>query len=89
MSEREDEAQARVRGVVEELRAIRLRLEEIAAGLPVSPREAMMLLGEEEPDVVTELRSTIECVLADQIRPAIRDLTRAASYRPKGRKEER
>lgn len=87
MSEREDEAQARVRGVVEDLKAIHLRLEEVAARLPISARETMMLLGEEEPDVTTELRSTIECVLADQLGPAIHDLARAASYRPKGSEE--
>jgi hypothetical protein len=42
-----------------------------------------MLLGEEEMDVSTEIRSTIECVLKDSMEPAIRDLAAAASYQPK------
>ncbi|HEX9945575.1 MAG TPA: hypothetical protein VGG03_26480 [Thermoanaerobaculia bacterium] len=89
MSEREAEAQVRLRGVVEELMGIRLRLQEIARGLPASPQEAVMLVGEEEPDVATEVRSIIECVLADQIGPAVRDLGAAAEYRPKGQGRER
>ena len=38
-------------------------------------------LGEEEMDVATELRSTIECVLHDCLQPAIRDLSAAAEHR--------
>ena len=37
-----------------------------------------MLLGEQEMDVATEIRSIIECVLNDSLRPAIRDLAAAA-----------
>jgi len=81
MLEKEAEAQSQLRRIVEELQTVGLRLREIAAGLPVSPRETAMLLGEEEPDVATEVRSVIECVLADQIEPAVRDLGAAASYR--------
>jgi hypothetical protein len=42
----------------------------------------MMLLGEDEMDVSTEIRSVIECVLADSIGPAVRDLRAAAAYKP-------
>lgn len=45
-------------------------------------REEVMLLGEAEPDVATEV--PIECVLADRIEPAIQALAEAAAYRPKG-----
>jgi hypothetical protein len=83
MSEREFEAQTQLRGVVEELKGIRLRLEKIAASLPVPAREEVMLLDEEEPDVATEVRAIVECVLADQIGPAVRDLVAAAEYRTK------
>jgi hypothetical protein len=83
MTRKEAEAQAELRRVVEELKGIRGRLREIAGGLPVSPGEALMLVGEEDPDVATEVRSIIECVLADQIGPAVRDLGAAIEYRPK------
>jgi hypothetical protein len=65
VTEAEAAAQAEVRRIVEELDAIRFRLTEIHARLPVPPQETAMLLGEEEMDVATELRSVIECVLND------------------------
>jgi hypothetical protein len=82
MTEPGTQAQVRLRRVVELLKEARTEMEEIAAGLPAPENEAM-LLGDEEPDVATEVRSTIECSLADQIGPAIRDLASAAVYRPK------
>ncbi|HEX5719965.1 MAG TPA: hypothetical protein VF179_27670 [Thermoanaerobaculia bacterium] len=62
------------------------RLRKVHASLPVSPREEAMLLGEEEADVSTEVRSAIECVIPDRIEPAIQTLREAATYRPKGTK---
>jgi hypothetical protein len=82
MTAAEAAAQAELRGIVEELDAVRARLEDVHARLPVPPEEAAMLLGEREMDVATEVRSVIECVLNDSLRPAIRDLAAAASYRP-------
>jgi hypothetical protein len=82
MTESGAEAQEALRQVVETLKEVQTRLQEIAGGLPV-PENAAMLLGEEEPDVPTEVRSVVECSLADQIGPAIQDLTTAAVYRPK------
>jgi hypothetical protein len=88
MTREEAEAQAELRQVVEELKGIRARLRAIAGGLPVSPEELSMPMGEEEdPDVATEVRSIIECVLADQIGPAVRDLGAAVEYRVRERKE--
>jgi hypothetical protein len=87
MTRAEVDAQEEVREVVGLLKEIRDRLQGIAKGLP-APENAAMLLGEEDPDVATEVRSVIECSLVDQIEPAIRDLTTAASYRPKDRREE-
>lgn len=84
MTETETETQEALRDVVEELKGIRSRLQELARALPVSAEEDEML--EEEPDVATEVRSIIECVLADQIGPAVRDLDTAAGYRPKRRR---
>ena len=80
----QDEAAAtELRRIVEDLDAIRARLVELHARLPVSPHETAMLVGEVEMDFPTELRSVIECVLNDNIQPAIRDLAAAAAYRPK------
>lgn len=87
MTRAEAQAQEELDEVVGRLKEARDQLLEIAGRLP-APENAAMLLGEEEPDVATEVRSVIECSLADQIGPAIRDLTTAASYRPKVRREE-
>ena len=84
MTEAEAAAQADLRQIVEELDAIRARLAEIHDRLPVSSQETAMLSGGVELDVSTEVRSVIECVLHDNLQPAIRDLAVAASYRPKG-----
>jgi hypothetical protein len=87
MTETEAFAQAALQQIVQELDTIRGRLTEIHERLPVPPEETAMLVGEQEMDVSTEMRSVIECVLSDSLRPAIRDLAAAASYRPKGRGE--
>jgi hypothetical protein len=87
MSQAEDAAQSELQRIVEELEAIRVRLMDIHAKLPVPPEEIAMLLGEEEMDVSTEVRSIIECVLNDSIQPAIRDLAAAAAYRPHGKED--
>jgi hypothetical protein len=82
MPEVEDEARAEIRAVAAELRALRFRLLGVHASLPVSPREDVMLLGEEEMDFPTEARSTIECVLNDFVEATIRNLDDLAVYRP-------
>ena len=87
MTKAEAAAQDELREAVERLKEVQDRLRGIAKGLP-APENVAMLLGEEDPDVATEIRSVIECSLADQIEPAIRDLTTAATYRPKVRREE-
>lgn len=78
-SEAEATAQTQMRQIVAELEAIQFRLQGIQASLPVPPREAAMLAGEMEMDFATEVRSVIDCVLNDSIRPAIRDLVKAAA----------
>lgn len=78
-----------VRQVARDLDAIRRRLESVHQSLPVANNEALMLLGEADMDVATELRSVIECVLNDSLRPAIRDLEAAAEYRPPSGGEEK
>jgi hypothetical protein len=82
MTEAEAAAQAELRRIVEELDAIRSRLTDVHARLPVPPAETAVHWGEEEADAAAQIRSVIECVLADSLRPAIRDLAAAARFRP-------
>jgi hypothetical protein len=88
MNQTEIDAQAALRRIAEQLNALRLELLDVRVSLPVPPQETAMLLGEEEMDVATEVRSIIECVVNDSIEPAIRDLQAAAAYQleKKGRK---
>jgi len=86
MTREEEEAQAELRRIVEALEKVRSNLRDVAAALPSTLEEAMY--AEEDPDVATEIRAVIECVLTDQIGPALRDLTAAAEYRQKRRDEE-
>lgn len=83
MTEAEAAAQSELRGIAVELDAIRSRLVDLHSRLPVPLQETAMLLGEEEMDIATEVRSVIECVLNDSLGQAIRDLAAAAAYRPK------
>jgi hypothetical protein len=85
MTREEEEAQAELRRIVEALKKVRSNLRDIAAALPSTLEEAMY--AEEDPDVATEVRAVIECVLTDQIGPAVRDLSAAAEYRRKKRDE--
>ena len=82
MTQAEAQAQAELREIVAELGALAARLESIHDRLPVPIYETAMLLGEMEMDVSTEVRSVIECVVHDELRPAIRNLAAAASSLP-------
>lgn len=79
----EDVVQAELGGMADRWEQDLNRLRQIHSGLPVSPQEEAMLLGEADADVTTELRSAIECVIPDRLEPAIRTLREAAFYRPK------
>ena len=50
--------------------------------LPPSPQERGETDIPDEPDVTSEVRRVIQCVLTDCLRPAIRDLQAAAAYKP-------
>ena len=63
--------------------AIQERLRFLLAKLPPSPREDVMLAGEEDYDYTTEVRTALECILADWVGSAIRDLHDLAQYRLK------
>jgi hypothetical protein len=78
----DDAAQARVFEIAAEFEALAAKLREVHDGIPVSPLEAVMLLGEEDMDVATALRSMTECVLADHLEPALVELRKWAAYKP-------
>lgn len=65
---RSEDTRLRFRAAVEGLERVQTELQEIAAGLP---EEAA------EPDGEVSLRAVIECVLADRLMPAVRDLRAA------------
>jgi hypothetical protein len=74
-------AQEEVAMVARQLSGIRYGLKKIAATMPApEPGNAGDL--DDEPDIATELRSTIECVVTDRLTPAISDLETASLYRP-------
>ena len=70
-------ARATLRASALGLQAIHDELERVARGLPAA---AELEPDEASADVATELRSVIECVLVDDLRPAIEDLRDAAGY---------
>ena len=78
-------AQKEVAEVARELSGLRYWLKKVAGTLP-PPRGAANPAADldGDPDVATELRSTIDCVTTDCLTPAIADLKAAALYRPAG-----
>lgn len=80
MSDLERATRAQMGRIVEGLQAYSTELAAIRSSLPASEREDVMYAGEEEWDFPTEARSVIDCVLADWLGPAIRDLQDAAAY---------
>ena len=66
------QASTELRDIVAELQIVRSRLMALEADLPASREVSVEDL--ESMDETTEMRSVIQCVLADSIRPAIEDL---------------
>lgn len=60
-----------IRDVIRELEALRFRLLGVHASLPTSEARR-------EEDAVVDVRSVLECVLEDSLRPALRDLRELA-----------
>jgi hypothetical protein len=76
-------AQKEVAEAAKELSALRYRLKKVLADLPPPPGANSPTTDlDGEPDVATELRSTLDCVIADCLNPAIADLEAASLYRP-------
>jgi hypothetical protein len=72
------EAQAALAAIALDLLGVEDRCREILASLPRSPEEDAMIEGRIAWDLPTELLTTIECVLEDQLRLAVEALERAA-----------
>ena len=89
MSESPSELEAAVQDalevLVEDLKKIDKRLVVLHGSVPAPSIADREEDNDEEIDVATEIRSVIDCVLTDSIRPAIRDLLAAAAYARKKR----
>jgi hypothetical protein len=70
------DARTRIAEIAVEIAALREELRGIAESLSTQPDAAD--LAEETEDENSLLRSTIECILADSLEPAITNLERAA-----------
>ncbi len=62
-----------LRAMAEELTALRDRMRRFRDDLPVSAQETGRA-DIREPDEITRVRSTLECLLADHLDPALTDL---------------
>ncbi len=83
MSEAEAVAQAQLDLIVKVLEILRKALRQIDATLPPSPQELSKDdHAEGDPDVTSEVRRVVQCVLTDRIDAAIRELTAASIYKP-------
>ncbi|HYX25256.1 MAG TPA: hypothetical protein VFC23_13965 [Thermoanaerobaculia bacterium] len=85
MSEGATVAQAQIRLLADLVRLVRAGLQGVLADLPPSPQEQdrdVDLVG--ESDVTSEVRRVVQCVLADDIEPALSDLLAVAEYGVEG-----
>lgn len=72
------EAQAALRAIAFDLVRLEERWQMVLDALPRSDDEAAMFEGSIPWDLPTELRTTVECLLEAEIRPAIESLERAS-----------
>lgn len=81
----ETAAQESLRTAALELKKVRERLKRIADALPLSAQEQDPEDLNQEPDVTTEIRRVVLCVVKDSLDPAIADLIAASEYLPPSR----
>jgi len=79
MDDRVREAQEICARVAGTLLGIEDELRRTLESLPESPERDRMEEGMMAPDVATDVRGALECVLADDLRPAIQTMHSAAS----------
>lgn len=77
-------AREQLREIAQDGESLGRRLRAIHESLPVSPREDLMLLAEEDADFPCRVRGSIECALADHVEPLIRDLRALAESEAAG-----
>lgn len=82
MTTYEAAAQEGLRTAALELRKVRERLRRLVDALPFSQLEQDPVDLHQEPDLTTEIRRVVLCVLKDSLDPAIADLVAASEYRP-------
>ena len=70
--------QRQLEEIAGEFEALGTRLRAVHASLPVSPREDLMLLGEEDPDYSCIVRGAIECAVNDHLGILVETLLTAA-----------
>jgi hypothetical protein len=70
------EGKRHLRRVLEQIEGIRWQLLGIKLSLPEPAEKVLEDVGDDW-DAVTELRTVIECVLDDDLRPALEDLRKA------------
>lgn len=75
-------AQAELRALAEGYEELNRRLSELAGRLPTSPMEGLMLLGELDADVATEIRRVVDCLLGDHLHSVVEEIRTLAEYRP-------
>ncbi len=89
MTDAEAAGRALVLEIADQLENLNHLLQSVHDSFPASPLEPVMLVGEADLDVATALRSMIECVLTDQLEPALRELRKWAAYKPPDKLEEK
>lgn len=82
------EAQETLARAAGELIGLEDRLAKVLEELPESPEREAMEEGKIPCDVATDLRGALECVISDNLRPAIRTLEDAASVTAERLEEE-
>lgn len=84
MADLEESIQAKLEAIAADLDAIVSRLERAHASVPVPLQTEFLLESHEDLGEVTDFptvaRSTIECILEDRLRPAIREARALASF---------
>lgn len=76
-------AQKQLEEIAGEFEGLGTRLRTVHASLPVSQREDLMLLGEEDPDFSCIVRGAIECGLNDHLTPLVQALLAAGKSEAK------
>jgi hypothetical protein len=81
----EARAQEELRTIAEELKGIETRLRAVHQSVAAPAEAEATQDADDEMDLATEIRTVIDCVLADNLEPAIRDLQAASALRISGR----